>query len=67
MMPLFYVDNWSVEHVPMDGDFAYMLVSLSLATFGAGRILGLDAVVERYNLGGETLVERYPELRYVLC
>jgi thiosulfate dehydrogenase [quinone] large subunit len=27
---------------------------------------GLDALVEQYDLGGETLVERYPKLRYVL-
>ena len=43
-----------------------MLVFLSVAAFGAGRILGLDAVIEQYDLGGQTLVEKYPRLRYVL-
>lgn len=49
-----------------DGDFAYVLVFLSVAAFGAGRILGLDAIVEQYDVGGEAFVERYPVLRYVL-
>ena len=39
---------------------------LAVAAFGAGRILGLDAYIERYEIGGEALVERYPKLEYVL-
>ncbi|NEU57842.1 DoxX family membrane protein [Halorussus sp. MSC15.2] len=66
MMLLFYFGNWDVAHGFINGDFAYMLVFLSVAAFGAGRILGLDAVVENYDLGGRTLVETYPRLRYVL-
>jgi thiosulfate dehydrogenase [quinone] large subunit len=66
MMLLFYLGNWSVEHGYINGDFAYMLVFLSVAAFGAGRILGLDASVENYDLGGETLIERYPWMRYLL-
>ena len=66
MMLLFYFGNWSVEHGVINGDFAYMLVFLAVAAFGAGRILGLDALVEKYDVGGEALVERYPALRYVL-
>ncbi|WP_135827874.1 DoxX family protein [Halorussus halobius] len=66
MMLMFYFGNWEMAHGPINGDFAYMLVFLSVAAFGAGRILGLDAVIEEYDLGGETLVERYPRLRYVL-
>jgi thiosulfate dehydrogenase [quinone] large subunit len=52
MMLLFYFGNWSVEHGFINGDFAYMLVFLAVAAFGAGRILGLDALVERYEVGG---------------
>jgi thiosulfate dehydrogenase [quinone] large subunit len=37
-----------------------------VAAFGAGRLLGLDALIEKHDVGGEKLVERYPELRYVL-
>jgi thiosulfate dehydrogenase [quinone] large subunit len=66
MMLMFYFSNWSVEHGLINGDFAYMLVFLAVGAFGAGRILGLDAIVENYDLGGETLTERYPKLRYLL-
>jgi thiosulfate dehydrogenase [quinone] large subunit len=58
--------NWSVEHDYINGDFAYMLVFLSVAAFGAGRILGLDQYIEAYEIGGRPLVERYPCARYFL-
>jgi len=66
MMLLFYFGNWSVEHGVVNSDLAYALVFLAIAAFGAGRILGLDALIERYEVGGQPLVERYPRLRYVL-
>lgn len=66
MMLLFYLGNWSVAHGYINGDFAYMLVFLSVAAFGAGRILGLDAYVEQYDVGGQPLIERYPWMRYIL-
>ncbi|MUW15745.1 DoxX family membrane protein [Halorubrum sp. CBA1125] len=66
MMVLFYFGNWDVAHGYINGDFAYMLVFLSVAAFGAGRILGLDAYIERYDVGGKPLVERYSWMRYFL-
>ncbi|TKX53077.1 DoxX family protein, partial [Halorubrum sp. SS7] len=30
------------------------------------RVLGLDAFIEQLEVGGQTLVERFPKLRYVL-
>jgi len=66
MMLLFYFGNWEVQHGVVNGDLAYMLVFLAVAAFGAGRILGLDALLEQHDLDGETLVEKYPRLRYVL-
>ncbi|NHN57580.1 MULTISPECIES: DoxX family protein [Halorussus] len=66
MMLMFYFSNWDVAHGLINGDFAYMLVFLAVAAFGAGRILGLDAIIEQYDLGGRALVEKYPRLRYVL-
>ncbi|AGB16240.1 putative membrane protein [Halovivax ruber XH-70] len=66
MMLMFYLGNWSVDHGYINGDFAYMLVFLSVAAFGAGRILGLDAYIESYDVGGQPLIERYPALRYIL-
>ncbi|QLG26806.1 DoxX family protein [Halorarum halophilum] len=66
MMLLFYFGNWDVAHGVINGDFAYMLVFLAVAAFGAGRILGLDAYIENYEVDGQPLVERYPVLEYVL-
>ena len=66
MMLMFYLGNWDVTHGYINGDFAYMLVFLSVAAFGAGRILGLDAYIEQYEVGGRPLVERYPWTRYIL-
>lgn len=43
-----------------------MLVFLSVAAFGAGRILGLDAYIEQYEIDGVPLVEQYPWTRYAL-
>ena len=66
MMLLFYFGNWSVSHGYINGDFAYMLVFLSVAALGGGRILGLDPHIEAYEIGGEPLIERYPWMRYLL-
>jgi len=66
MMLLFYLGNWDISHGYINGDFAYMLVFLSVAAFGAGRILGVDQYIEAYDVGGETLIERYPWMRYLL-
>jgi thiosulfate dehydrogenase [quinone] large subunit len=66
MMLMFYLGNWDIAHGYINGDFAYMLVFLSVAAFGAGRIIGLDAAVERYEIGGVPLIERYPWSRYLL-
>src|SRR6056297_201019 len=66
MMLMFYFSNWDVAHGLINGDFAYMLVFLAVAAFGAGRILGLDAIIEQYELDGEALVEKYPKLGYLL-
>jgi thiosulfate dehydrogenase [quinone] large subunit len=66
MMLLFYFGNWSVEHGFVNGDFAYMVVFLTVAALGAGRILGLDQIIENLEVGGTPLTERYPALEYVL-
>ncbi|PSP80301.1 DoxX family protein [Halobacteriales archaeon QS_1_68_20] len=66
MMLLFYFGNWDMAHGPINSDFAYMLVFLSIAAFGAGRILGLDAYVEQYEVDGQPLIERYPWMGIIL-
>jgi len=66
MMLLFYFGNWSIEHGVVNSDLAYVLVFLAIAAFGAGRILGLDAYIEKMEVGGTPLIEKYPALDYVL-
>ena len=66
MMLLFYFGNWDMAHGPINSDFMYMLVFLSVAVFGAGRILGLDDYVEQYEVDGQPLIERHPVLEYIL-
>jgi len=66
MMLTFYLGNWDIAHGVINGDFAYMLVFLAVGAFAAGRIIGLDSLIENYTIGGEKLVERYPKLRYIL-
>ncbi len=66
MMLMFYFGNWSVENGLINGDFAYMLVFLTVAAFAAGRILGLDTFIEHYRVGGVPLIEKYPSLAYIL-
>lgn len=63
---LFYFGNWDVAHGPVNSDFMYVLVLLSAATLGAGRILVLDADVEQYEVDGRPLIERYSTPGYVL-
>jgi thiosulfate dehydrogenase [quinone] large subunit len=66
MMMMFYFGNWDIAHGYINGDLAYLLVFLSVAAFGAGRILGLDSYIEQYGIDGLPLVERYPWARYFL-
>jgi thiosulfate dehydrogenase [quinone] large subunit len=66
MMLLFYFGNWNVAHGFVNGDLTYMVVFLTVAALGAGRILGLDSYIENYEVGGTPLVERWPVLEYVL-
>lgn len=67
-MAMFYLGRWDVAG-PLgfvNSDFVYLVVFLAIAAFGAGRILGLDRIIEQWRVGGQPLVERYPKLRYLL-
>ena len=66
MMAMFYFGNWDIAHGYVNGDLTYMIVFLAVAALGAGRIVGLDAYIERLDLGGTALIERYPVLGYLL-
>jgi len=66
-MALFYLGGWSGDVLALfDSTLVYAVVFLTVAAFGAGRVLGLDAYIERIEVGGEALTERFPALRYVL-
>ena len=66
-MMLFYLGGWSGEALALfDSTLVYAVVFLTVAAFGAGRVLGLDAYIETLEVGGEALTERFPALRYVL-
>ena len=66
-MMLFYLGGWSGEALALfDSTLVYAMVFLTVAAFGAGRVLGLDAYIERIEVGGQALVEKFPALRYVL-
>ena len=66
-MTLFYLGGWSGDALALfDSTLVYAVVFLTVAAFGAGRVLGLDAYIERIEVGGEPLTEKFPALRYVL-
>ncbi|MFW6000518.1 MAG: DoxX family protein [Halorubrum sp.] len=66
-MMLFYLGGWSGEALALfESTLVYAIVFLTVAAFGAGRVLGLDAYIERMEVGGQALVEKFPALRYVL-
>lgn len=66
-MMLFYLGGWEGELLALfDSTLIYAIVFLTVAAFGAGRILGVDAYIEQLDVGGQPLVERFPVLRYLL-
>ncbi|MDG5819945.1 DoxX family protein [Natronococcus sp. A-GB7] len=66
-MSMFYLGGWEGQWLALfDSTLIYAVIFLAIAAFGAGRILGLDRYIERIEVGGQTLVERFPKLRYVL-
>ena len=61
MMGLFYVANWSFATGPFNEQFMYGAVAALLGLVGAGEYYGLDALIEKTELG-----QPDPVLRYVL-
>ena len=68
----FYFGNWDMAGAYdvltgfVTSELVYALAFLTVAAYGAGRYYGADRFIERYEVDGEPLVERYPRLRYVL-
>ena len=66
-MLAFYLGGWEGEWLALfDSTLIYAGVFLLLGALAAGRIAGLDRRIERIEVGGQPLVERYPRLRYIL-
>ncbi len=66
-MMMFYLGGWEGDILALfDSTLIYAVLFLALAAFGAGRILGADRYIETIQVGSQTLVEKYPKLRYIL-
>lgn len=66
-MLAFYLGGWEGNWLAaFDSTLVYMVVFLTLGALAAGRILGADRYIERLEVGGRPLLERFPTLRYLL-
>ncbi|WP_225336348.1 DoxX family protein [Halomicrobium urmianum] len=61
LMVMFYLGNADWAHGYVNGDLLGLLAFVIVGAFAAGRILGVDAVLER-----TAFVRRHPRLRYLL-
>lgn len=63
----FYLGGWEGQWLALfDNTLIYAVLFLALGALAAGRIAGLDRYIERLNVGGQPLTERFPKLNYVL-
>jgi thiosulfate dehydrogenase [quinone] large subunit len=60
-MILFWIGNAEFAHGLVSGDFMGLLLFVTVMVLGAGRYVGLDAIIERTDL-----VTDHPRLRYLL-
>lgn len=66
-MLAFYLGGWEGQWLGLfDNTLVYMVLFLAIGAFAAGRFFGIDRYVEQLDVGGKTLIERYPALRYIL-
>ena len=71
-MTAFYFGNWEFAGASeallgfATSDLVYVAVFIAIGALAAGRYWGADAAIERYEIGGEPLVEHYPKLGYIL-
>ncbi len=61
MMLFFFVAAWEFEHGIVNQHLTYALVTGFIGYIGAGRVFGLDGILEKVQL-----VRATPQLRYVL-
>ncbi|UHQ95971.1 hypothetical protein HYG82_21065 [Natrinema halophilum] len=60
LMTLFYLGNADWAHGYVNGDLLGLLLFVIIGAFAAGRILGVDAVLEQTEF-----VQQRPRLRYL--
>ena len=51
LMTFFYLGNAAWSHGVVNGDLMGLLLFVTIGVLGAGRVLGLDALIERTDLG----------------
>jgi thiosulfate dehydrogenase [quinone] large subunit len=61
MMVFFFVAAWEFEHGIVNQHLTYALVTAAIGLLGAGRVWGLDGLLEKV-----PLIARVPVLRFVL-
>jgi thiosulfate dehydrogenase [quinone] large subunit len=61
LMSFFYFGNHDWLHGMFSGDMMGMLLFMTIALFGAGRVWGLDAIIEKTEF-----VQKRPWMRYLL-
>lgn len=61
MMFLFWIAAWDFQYGIVNQQFVYMILSAFLAYASAGRVVGLDGLLEK-----RQLVRRAPALRFVI-
>ncbi|MFB6302440.1 MAG: hypothetical protein ABEH78_06220 [Haloferacaceae archaeon] len=61
LLLFFYFGNAAFDHGYVNGDLFGLLLFVSMIVRGAGRVYGIDAVLERTGV-----VENHPRLRYLL-
>jgi len=61
LMTMFYLGNADWGHGFVNGDLMGLLLFVIVGAFAAGRIMGVDAILE-----GTAFVDRHPKLRYLL-
>ena len=61
LMSFFYFGNAAFDHGYVNGDLFGLLLFVTMIVWGAGRVFGLDAYLER-----TAFVRNHPRLRYLL-
>jgi thiosulfate dehydrogenase [quinone] large subunit len=59
LMVFFYLGNASWAHGFVNGDLMGLMLFVTLGVLGAGRVLGLDAIIEKTELGKKRIAKYF--------